>query len=60
MLGGRCFNNFLLLKPIQVSKLSLFIAFKNVLGVGSKQKKCRYWINSVFVLSMVKMACGLC
>ena len=57
MRRGKCFNNFGLLIPRQGRKLPLFIDFKNIFFVGLKQHPCRYWISSVFVLSILIMAC---
>ena len=56
MLGVIWFNNCWLLRPIHVRKFSLFIAFRKVIGVGLKQHPWRYWISSVFVLSLVMIA----
>ena len=60
MLGCRCFNNFLLLRPYHVRKFALFIAFRKVLGVGLKQHPWRYWISSVFVLSFLMISIARC
>ena len=57
--GVRDFNIFGLLRPPKVRKIPFFIAFKKVLGVGLKHHPCKYWIVSVFVISMVIMACAL-
>ena len=60
MLGGGCFNNVGLLRPVQVRKLPLFIDFENFLGVGMNQHQRRYWISPVFVLSLAIIACDIC
>ena len=41
-------------------KVSIFIAFRKVLGVGLKQHPWRYWISYVFVLSLVIIAWARC
>ena len=60
MLGGRCFKNCLLLRPGHVRNFPLFIAFSKVLGIGLKQHIWRYWVSSVFVLSLVMIDIALC
>ena len=49
ILSNICFNNIGLLRFGQVRKFTLFIDFKNVLGVGMNQNPCRYCISSAFV-----------
>ena len=58
--GGKFFNTCLLLRPGHVRKFTFLIAFSKVLGVGLKQHTWRYWINYVFVLSLVMIAWAQC
>ena len=41
-------------------KFPCMINFRNVIGVGMKQHACRYWMRSVFVMSLVTIVCDLC
>ena len=56
---GICFNNVWLLSTGEVSNFRLLIAFRYVLGVVMKKHPCRYWISSVFILSLVIITCDL-
>ena len=60
ILGGRLFNNCWLLRPGHVRKLPFLIAFSKFRGVGMKQNPWRYFISSVFVLSLVMIARAQC
>ena len=60
MLGGRGFNNCWLLRPWNLRKFKFLITFRKVLGVVLKQHLWRYWIGSVFVLSLVMIARARC
>ena len=51
ILGGRCFNNCWLLRPVHIRKFLFVTAFSKVLWVGLNQNPWRYWLSSVFVLS---------
>ena len=59
-MGGKCFNNCSLLSPGQVRKFPFLIEFRNILGVGLKQNQFRYWISSIYVLSLVIIAWTIC
>ena len=60
MESGRKRVMYVMLRPGQVRKLLFLIARRKLQGVGLKQHRRRYWINSVFVLSLVMMARALC
>ena len=60
MIGGGCFNNCWLLRPDHMRKFPLFISFRKVLLVGLKEHPWIYWINSVFVLSLVMIDITRC
>ena len=60
IIGGICFNNNWLLRPGHVRKFTFSIVSRKVIGVCLKQHLWRYWISSVFVLSMVIIAWSQC
>ena len=60
MLGGRCFKKCWLLRPGHVRKFPYFISVRKDIGVSLKQHPWRYWISSVFVLSLVMIAIARC
>ena len=60
ILVGIWFNNFWLFMPCHVRKLPFLIPFRKFIGVGMKQHTWRYWISSVFVLSLVMISRAKC
>ena len=44
-------------RPSHVRRFTLLISQSHFLVVGLKQKPCRYWITSIFILEFVIMAC---
>ena len=60
MLGGKCFNICLLLRPLQVRKLPFLISFTKFLGVELKQHPYRYCTRYVLVFFRVIIAWVRC